>query len=286
MTTHRQTASDREKGKRPLYSEIDIQRKYYADTAVKYEEMHVNAKDEHYLALNFLVASLDYYEIKSILDIGCGTGRAIRHIKAIRPDIKVVGVEPVKELREVGHTLGLSAQELVEGDATHLQFSDSEFDLVSEFGVLHHIPRPERAVVEMLRVAKKGIFISDSNNFGQGSPLSRLIKQMANALGLWKAVDLIKTRGKGYAISEGDGLFYSYSVFNNYRLIQSTCKTIHLMNTGDGHINPYRTASHVALLGIKGGAERQREASPLFKGGAGQEKKGSVPFVPNRFGQD
>jgi ubiquinone/menaquinone biosynthesis C-methylase UbiE len=234
--------------------ETDIQRKYYAKTAAKYEEMHVSAKDEHYLALNFLIASLDYYQIRSILDVGCGTGRALREIKTLRPDIKIVGVEPVKELREVGYKSGLAEEELVEGDATNLQFPDSGFDLLSEFGVLHHIPRPERAVVEMLRVARRAVFISDSNNFGQGTPLSRKLKQAANSLGLWKAIDLIKTRGKGYAISEGDGLYYSYSVFNNYDIIQSACNMIHLLNTRDGHINPYRTASHVALLGIKRGA--------------------------------
>ena len=103
----------------------------------------------------------------------------------------------------------------------------------------------------MLRVAAKGIFISDSNNFGQGSSISRVIKQIANAFGLWKAIDFIKTRGKGYAVSEEDGLFYSYSVFNNYNLIQSACDKIHLLNTNDGKITPYRTASHIALLGIK-----------------------------------
>jgi len=74
---------------------------------------------------------------------------------------------------------------------------------------------------------------------------------MINSLGLWKIADLIKTRGKGYSISEGDGIAYSYSVFNNYRQIQAQCKSIHLLNTKDGRINIYKTASHIALLGIK-----------------------------------
>jgi ubiquinone/menaquinone biosynthesis C-methylase UbiE len=232
-------------------SEIEIQRQYYAKTADQYEKAHVSEQGEHSFALNFLMSLLDYYEIRSILDIGSGTGRAIHYIKKHRPDIKVIGIEPVKELRNVGYSLGLSEDELIDGDATDIKFTNSEFDLVSEFGILHHVPTPERAVAEMLRVAKKGIFISDSNNFGQGSLISRSVKQLANALGLWRTIDLIKTKGKGYSISEGDGLFYSYSVFNNYKQIQSKCKKIHTVNTNDGGINPYRTASHVALLGIK-----------------------------------
>ncbi len=231
--------------------EIVKQRRYYAETANLYDEMHVNEQDEHFFALTFLVASLDYLQVRSILDIGSGTGRAIRYIKKRRPELRVVGIEPVKELREVGYSQGLSEKELVDGDATKLQFSASEFDLVCEFGVLHHIRSPELAVSEMLRVAGKAIFLSDSNNFGQGSLMVRSIKQMINFFGLWKLADLIKTKGKGFTISEGDGLSYSYSVFNNYKQIQTQCKSIHVLNTKDGHINPYKTASHVALLGVK-----------------------------------
>jgi ubiquinone/menaquinone biosynthesis C-methylase UbiE len=145
----------------------------------------------------------------------------------------------------------LSGDELIDGDATNLKFATGEFDLVCEFGVLHHIRNPALAIAEMLRVSNRAVFISDSNNFGQGSISSRLIKQVINLLGLWKFVDLIKTRGKGYTISEGDGLAYSYSVFNNYKQIQNQCENVHLLNTKDGFIDPYKTASHVALLGIK-----------------------------------
>jgi hypothetical protein len=103
----------------------------------------------------------------------------------------------------------------------------------------------------MLRVAQRAIFISDSNNFGQGGRLSRFLKQAINSVGLWPIADQIKTKGKGYAISEGDGLYYSYSVFNNYEQIATKCQSVHMLNTIDGGPNLYRTASHVALLGIK-----------------------------------
>jgi SAM-dependent methyltransferase len=234
-----------------VIDEIDKQRRYYAETASQYDTMHLNEKDEHFFALSFLVASLDYLQVGSILDVGSGTGRAIRYIKDHRPDLHVLGIEPVKELREVGYLRGLSDKDLIDGDATKLPFGASEFDLVCEFGVLHHVKRPEIAVSEMLRVAGKAIFISDSNNFGQGSGAGRLLKQMINLLGMWELADFIKTRGKGYTVSEGDGLAYSYSVFNNYDQIKAQCKSIHIFNTKDGDINPYRTASHVALLGIK-----------------------------------
>ncbi|VEP17983.1 Methyltransferase type 11 [Hyella patelloides LEGE 07179] len=231
--------------------EISIQRKYYAETAQKYEDTHVNENDEHFFALSFMLSILELLEIKSILDIGSGTGRTVKYIKKYRPEIKILGIEPVPELRNIAYSQGISKKEVIPGDATNLLFKNNEFDLVCEFGVLHHIRYPEIAVSEMLRVAKKSIFISDDNYLGHGSFLTRLTKYFLECLGLWKAAHLIKTKGKGYTISEGDGLSYPYSVFNNYQQIKKQCRKIHLLNTKNSNINLYRTASHIALLGIK-----------------------------------
>ena len=108
-----------------------------------------------------------------------------------------------------------------------------------------------RVVGEMLRVARTAILISDRNNFGQGTPWVRAIKQAINAAGLWPLANFVKTRGKGYSITEGDGLAYSYSVFSDYDQIRAACKSVHVLNTLDAGVNPYRTAPHIALLGIK-----------------------------------
>jgi ubiquinone/menaquinone biosynthesis C-methylase UbiE len=234
-----------------LPDEVATQREYYARTASSYDEMHLQINNEHQFALAFMLGMLDHLEIRSVLDLGSGTGRVLRHLKQHRPGIHVVGVEPVKELREIGHSQGLGIEELIDGDATCLNLADRSFDLVCEFGILHHIRRPELAVAEMLRMSRKAIFISDSNNFGQGSTSTRLLKQALNRFGLWRAFDLLKTKGKGYTISEGDGLAYSYSVYNNYDQIKAQCECVHMLNTQDGHINPYASSSHMALLGRK-----------------------------------
>lgn len=235
----------------PELSEVELQRRYYAQTADRYDQMHVADKDEQAFALSMLVGLLDFLEINSVLDIGAGTGRVNMFLKQHRPGMRVLGVEPVQALREIGHRHGVPESELVDGDATALSFKNGEFDLVCEFAVLHHIRQPERVVAEMLRVARKAIFISDGNNFGQGSPLTRIIKQCIHAVGLWKVADYLKTGGKGYTISDGDGLAYSYSVFDNYRQVRQACKTVHVMNLSDAGVNPYRTASQATILGIK-----------------------------------
>lgn len=120
-----------------------------------------------------------------------------------------------------------------------------------EFAILHHLRRPQLAIAEMLRVSSKAIFSSDSNTFGSGSILARSAKQLINACGMWKMANFGKTKGKVCTVSECDGVAYSYSVFDNYAQIAAQCRSMHLLNTKPGGYNPYRTASHVALLGIK-----------------------------------
>ncbi len=222
--------------------------------------MHVAAdqKDEHYLAQSEMAGLIRFYGCESILDVGAGTGRTVLWLKDAGLGLRAVGVEPVAEMRTIGHQKGLDPHELVAGDATRLEFEDGAFDVVCCFGVLHHVPRPDLVVAEMLRVARRMVFISDANNFGQGGWLGRTAKQLANAVRLWPLVNFLKTRGRGYSISEGDGLYYSYSVFNSYPAIRAACAAVHLFNTADSaSVNPYRGASHVLIAGVKEAAVNQ-----------------------------
>ena len=230
--------------------ETGIQQAYYAQTADRYDAMHLGDA-EHQFSLSVMVGLLDHLGVRSVLDVGAGTGRVVRHLAKVRPDLRVVGIEPVAELREAAYAAGVPHDVLVEGDGYALPFRDGAFDLVCEFGMLHHVRQPERVVAEMLRVAARAVFISDCNNFGQGRPLARAIKQGLNRLKLWPVANFIKTRGKGYSLSEGDGLAYSYSVFSNYEQIKASCRSVHLFNTMDAAPDLYRTAEHVGLLGVK-----------------------------------
>ena len=71
----------------------------------------------------------------------------------------------------------------------------------------------------MLRVARRAVFICDSNRFGQGSRIARLTKLALYKTRLWNLYTYLRTRGKGYMITEGDGLAYSYSVYDSFELV-------------------------------------------------------------------
>jgi ubiquinone/menaquinone biosynthesis C-methylase UbiE len=231
--------------------DIQRQRQYYARTAAIYESLHVHDQGEHPLALCLLSAMIPYLGARSVLDVGSGTGRAIHHLKKDHPEIRSIGIEPSHDLIAVGRQSGLSDRDLIPGDATALCFDDGQFDVVCSFGVLHHIRQPSRAVSEMLRVGKVAVFISDCNIYGQGAFARRTLKQFLRAIHLWKAYNFVRTRGKGYMFNEGDGVFYPYSIFDNYWQIRRECQRVHILNTSDAWGNPYRSADHIALLGVK-----------------------------------
>jgi ubiquinone/menaquinone biosynthesis C-methylase UbiE len=223
---------------------VAIQLEYYEATASAYDDDHAI---ENAFETAVFSAALRYLKPRSLLDIGSGTGRLLLAAKEVNPDMEVLGIEPSDALRQRGYTKGLLPTELVEGDAQDLAFGDESFDVVSELAALHHIPDPTRAVSEMLRVARRAIIIIDANNFGQGR--WRLVKQAINSVGLWALANFIKTRGRGYDLSDGDGLSYSYSVFNNLPLIRRHCKEIMLF--GKGGPNLYRSSPHCMIIGIK-----------------------------------
>ena len=112
-----------------------IQQEYYKKTANNYDSMHgVDADDdEHTFALYQLLGLLDYLNINSILDVGSGTGRTIKFFNDKKKGIKIVGIEPVQELREIGYKNGISKNQLINGDALNIDFPDNSFDLVCEF---------------------------------------------------------------------------------------------------------------------------------------------------------
>ncbi|HJQ57605.1 MAG TPA: class I SAM-dependent methyltransferase [Vineibacter sp.] len=224
------------------------QRGFYAERASGYT-VEGWGEAEHDWPLAILLGYMSITKPASVLEIGAGSGRALHKMRERFADLEVRGIEPSAEFRAIGHRqFGFTEAELHDGDATRLPFADASFDLVTEFGVLHHIRHPERAVAEMLRISRGAVYLSDCNNYGQGGRLTRLAKQALRSIGLWRAADWVKTGGKGYSISDGDGLAYSYSVFDNLAAIKRRFSRVMVMNTQGQAVNHYRQAPTVVVL--------------------------------------
>lgn len=230
------------------------QRAYYKATAASYHERHVGEADEHALALELLVMLARHCDVAgSFLDVGAGTGRAMKALSTAFPLSRVQGIEPVAELRQQAKIQnGISCEDLREGNALQLPFSDDSFDWVVETGVLHHIRDWRRAVSEMARVAHYGVLISDTNNIGQGSPRSRNLKKMIKKLGFWNVLVWLQTKGKMSKWSDGDGLYYSFCAFDTLPLLRRKFGQANIMNTkGNGAADLLSSVSHVAIVARK-----------------------------------
>ncbi len=226
------------------------QEKYYTETAEIYDRRGV---EEISYALFLLDGYIKRSKCKSVLDIGSGTGRALHEIAASFPEIKFIGIEPNEAMRSVGHKRGIPKEKLVYGDASKLEFKTDSFDVVTEFGVLHHAANPRAAVQEMVRVARRGVFLCDSNNWGQGSALARAVKFVLRKCRLWKLFIALSTRGKIYKFSEGDGVFYSFSLYEMLDIVSGKFPKIYIMNGDSPRIvyNGILQAPGICVLATK-----------------------------------
>jgi len=96
----------------------------------------------------------------SVLDVCCGSGMISEYYA--KAGAKVIGIDLSGEAIERAKTreerYNFEADFKV-ADAGKLSFPDNSFDIVSVHDGLHHLKNPQKAVSEMVRVAKKGVII-------------------------------------------------------------------------------------------------------------------------------
>jgi len=233
---------------------VSAQRAYYRDTASEYDGMH--AFTEHHAALRHATAYMRALGAGSVLDTGCGTGLAMRFLQRELPELRVHGNDPSEDLLGVAiRAHGIRAEQLDCASSERLPYADESFDVVLETGVLHHVPAPERVIAEMLRVARRAIFLSDQNYYGMGGAGARLVKLGLSRLGLLQRVNRRRRSGHDWFYTAGDGVAWDYSVFDTLALIHSACREVLVIPTGQEHplvqSCPLLFASHCLVAGFK-----------------------------------
>ena len=86
-------------------------------------------------------------------------------------------------------------------NAEDLSFEDATFDFVFCKESYHHFPRPAIALYEMLRVAKKAVFVIEPNDLNIPTPASNLIASLS---GFWLGIKNVIKK------SFGKGVYYEY----------------------------------------------------------------------------
>ena len=248
-----------------------IQHEYYERTAHLYDTAHAFEEDAHYLALRYISTFLGALGISSALDVGCGTGRGMRYLSRKNPGVALHGIEPVAALIQQAISVNsIPATSITNGFGDALPFADGRFEAAYECGVLHHAKDPNRVVQEMMRVSTKAIFLSDENRFAHGSILSRWGKLLLWKTGLFHGAYRLKTLGKGYRLSEGDGLAYSYSVFDCAEMLSQWADRVILIPLDDNKpksvFQPVMTCFHILLCAVRDGELGKDEQFPRCEG--------------------
>lgn len=107
-----------------------------------------------------LVAMTGSWAGKSVLDVGCGTGRLL--LKGAGESTAITGIDisaaMIDRAKEVGSGDGIFhvPPVFLQGDAEDLPFEDETFDLVLSTCVVFLLPDPSVALKEMHRVLKPG----------------------------------------------------------------------------------------------------------------------------------
>ena len=97
----------------------------------------------------------------SVLDVGCGEGVLTLEWADRLADGRIVGIDlDDPKLRAEWEKRERPNLQFRAEEATHLSFSDDEFDLATAIEVLEHVPEPEATVAEMARVARGHLLVS------------------------------------------------------------------------------------------------------------------------------
>lgn len=229
---------------------------YYAATAEHYDDAHRGDHEpEHDDALAWIGRLLSGLSIQSILDTGCGTGRGIEYMRNNHPNIRVRGNDPSPDLLRIAvERRGIPADLIDCTSSTPLPYPDGAFDAVMALGVLHHVSEPDVIIREMMRVSRRAIFISDRNRFGSGQAAWRLMKWFLWRAHLWRWLFRLKNGGRDWYFSEGDGIAFSYSVFDSVTTLSRSGYQITIIPTrgsAAAFSSPLFLASHALVCAIK-----------------------------------
>lgn len=92
----------------------------------------------------------------SMLDVPCGLCIDYLGLKKDKIDVAYHGADITQKLVDRAQKLGLS---VIKADIENLPYADNQFDLTYARHILEHLPYYEKAVAELVRVARREVLI-------------------------------------------------------------------------------------------------------------------------------
>jgi SAM-dependent methyltransferase len=99
-----------------------------------------------------LTGEIPLRDARRVLDLGCGVGALLPHLRDAAPEAMVVGLDRTQDMV----ALGPRTFPLLVGDAVRLPFRNLSFDAVMMAFMLFHLPDPTAGLAEARRVLRPG----------------------------------------------------------------------------------------------------------------------------------
>jgi 2-polyprenyl-3-methyl-5-hydroxy-6-metoxy-1,4-benzoquinol methylase len=189
-------------------------------------------------------AEFERWEGKRVLEVGCGIGTD--SINFARAGAELTAVELSSE------SLRIAAQRAdVMGVADRIQFvqanaeeltatlTDEPYDLVYSFGVVHHTPRPERALAEMRTLVAPGGTLKLMVYHRRSWKVFWIVAAQGHGR-FWKTDELVAEHSEA---ETGCPVTFSYTRREARELVENS--GFRVQDLGVDHVFPYRIRDYV-----------------------------------------
>lgn len=195
---------------------------------------------------------VDYVrEKESILDVGCGDGRAFEVFRG--KHVAYAGIDVSEEVIERARSRWRDEAAFEVGDILDLPVASGRFDAVLALGVLHHLPSAAyrlKAVMELARAARSGGYIMIANwNLWQTRYWHILVHQLFGKRNGWDFGDLKITFRK-----PNFPRFYHVFTIKEMRKLceEAGLDVVEQYYVKDGEISDWRHGQNLVTIARKG----------------------------------
>jgi 2-polyprenyl-3-methyl-5-hydroxy-6-metoxy-1,4-benzoquinol methylase len=187
---------------------------------------------------------------KRVLEVGCGIGTDSINFARAGAELTAVDLsgESLQIARQRAEMMGVADRiEFVQANAEELTLAVSgpPYDLIYSFGVIHHTPRPERALAQMRALAAPSGTLKVMVYHRRSWKVLRIV--MARGRGrFWKTDELIATYSEAQT---GCPVTYAYSRHEAREVVERNGFRVEELSVD--HVFPYRVCDYVQYRYVK-----------------------------------
>jgi 2-polyprenyl-3-methyl-5-hydroxy-6-metoxy-1,4-benzoquinol methylase len=189
-------------------------------------------------------AEFDRWRGKRVLEVGCGIGTDSINFARAGADLTAVELsnESLRIAEQRADVMGVADRiKFVQANAEELTttLTDGPYDLVYSFGVIHHTPRPERALAEMRALTAPGGTLKLMIYHRRSWKVFSIVAAQGHGR-FWKTDELVAEHSEAQT---GCPVTFSYTRGEARELVERN--GFRVQNLEVDHVFPYRIREYV-----------------------------------------